>query len=95
MLERAGIPDESCAPYENARHTCDALHICANVKANPKTHDHQWPRNEWVLNGLVRIHVENPRLYYVETTTRIAANDTLGIMRRSNRGDRGDPIGAG
>ena len=81
-VSKHGIPDESCAPYENTRHECDAVHICADVKANPKLHNHEWPHNQTIPYEAVR----NPRLYYVESNEAIAPNDTEAIMRSLQSG---------
>jgi cathepsin X len=81
-VSKHGIPDESCAPYENTRHECDAVHICADVKANPKLHNHEWPHNQTVPYEAVL----SPRLYYVESNTRLPPNDTQAIMRALQSG---------
>jgi cathepsin X len=81
-VSKHGIPDESCAPYENTRHECDALHTCADVKANPRLHNHEWPHNQTIPYEAVR----NPRLYYVQSNEPIPPNDTLAIMRSMQTG---------
>eukprot|EP01051_Picozoa_sp_SAG22_P007889 SAG22_NODE_573_length_8999_cov_9.592921_4_plen_266_part_00 len=77
-----GIPDESCAPWQNAKLPCDALHTCAQMMLDPSTHKPAvWP------NGTHKLApVENPRLFYVEKDTPIPPNNTEAIMQALQSG---------
>ena len=71
-IETHGIPDESCAPWQNAKFTCDAIHLCASMTSPPTHH----------ANGsTILVPVLNPTLYHIAQNVRIAANDTLAMQR--------------
>jgi cathepsin X len=66
-VAKHGIPDESCAPYENTNHTCDALHLCAKLNATAK-------RINGGGNPLQPVN--DPVLYYVDSNTHVPNNIT-------------------
>jgi hypothetical protein len=64
-----GIPDESCAPWQNGWEygvqQCDALHICAQMQIDPKTHKPaEFPNHTMHMQP-----VKNPRMYMIESDT--------------------------
>ena len=81
-----GVPDQSCAPWQNAWpegvQTCDALHICAQEMIDPKTgKPAEYPNHTMHLQP-----VKNPRMYTIESDTVIPANNTQAIMEALQTG---------
>jgi hypothetical protein len=76
-----GIPDESCAPWQNAWpdgvQICDALHTCAQMMIDPATRKPvTWPNHTHRMEP-----VANPRMYMIKSNIRVAPNDTEAIMQ--------------
>jgi hypothetical protein len=81
FVAQHGIPDESCAPWQNAWEygvqQCDALHTCAEMMIDPKTHKQaEFPNHTMHLQP-----VENPRMYFIESDTVCVA--TPGVFWHS------------
>eukprot|EP01044_Picomonas_judraskeda_P016493 COSAG03_NODE_2938_length_2341_cov_3.695361_3_plen_216_part_00 len=81
FVAQHGIPDESCAPWQNAWEygvqQCDALHTCAEMMIDPKTHKPaEFPNHTMHLQP-----VENPRMYFIESDTVCVA--TPGVFWHS------------
>jgi hypothetical protein len=73
FISEAGIPDESCAPWQNIKLPCDPIHICASM-TNPPTH-----RGKNASTVLVA--VDKPRMHRVQSIVHVPPNDTVGIQR--------------
>ena len=60
-----GIVSEDCAPYENDKHPCDAIHACASMDA---TGSH------------TLVAVKDPPLYFVDKNIDVTSNDTAAMQ---------------
>ena len=88
-----GIPDESCAPWQNAWdgrtatkpygvQQCDPLHICAQMMIDPKTgHPASFPNHTNHLQP-----VDNPRMYHIVSNNQVPPNNTQAIMEALQTG---------
>ena len=86
-----GVPDESCAPWQNAWpegprpygvQTCDALHICAQMMIDPKT----GKPAEFKNHTMHLQPVKDPRMYRIESNTVVPPNNTAAIMEALQTG---------